>query len=291
MTVLVKAEGLRFLRGAQRALDGVSFELKAGTLTALAGTNGAGKTTLMKLILGLLTPSSGTLTVLGGEPGDNRCRVGYLPENVSFYDAMTLAEHMAYFGKLKGVSPAEIRRISEELRLTEIEHKTPGQCSKGQRQRLGLAQALLADPDILLMDEPTTGLDPQTTEALYDILTERTRRGCAVLISTHELSLVQNYLSEVMMLKAGRLTAGPASLEILRQAAGLPVTVSVRGMADSTAAVLGTNDVKWVNDHFVMSESALTGFLQRLTAAGYWDFEVAKPDLTALYTYFNGAAS
>ena len=137
MTAFVTAESLVFLRGSQRAVDGVSFQLHAGTLTALAGTNGAGKTTLLKLILGLLCPASGMLSVLGGRPGENRRRVGYLPENVSFYDAMTIEEHLTFFGRLKGVAPAAVRRTAERLRLAELAKKTPKDCSKGQRQRLG----------------------------------------------------------------------------------------------------------------------------------------------------------
>ena len=290
MTALVTAESLVFLRGSQRAVDGVSFQLHAGTLTALAGTNGAGKTTLLKLILGLLCPASGTLSVLGGRPGENRRRVGYLPENVSFYDAMTIEEHLTFFGRLKGVAPDAVRRTAERLRLAELAKKTPKDCSKGQRQRLGLAQALLADPDVLLMDEPTTGLDPQTTQALYEILAERASQGCAVLISTHELALVEKHLDQVMMLKDGRLTAGPATLEALRQRAQLPVRVSVPGCGADWAAKIGLPGVTWVKDHFVLSETALVPLVKQLTAAGCFDFEVTKPDLTALYSHFNGVA-
>ena len=268
MTAFVTAESLVFLRGSQRAVDGVSFQLHAGTLTALAGTNGAGKTTLLKLILGLLCPASGTLSVLGGRPGENRRRVGYLPENVSFYDAMTIEEHLTFFGRLKGVAPDAVR----------------------QRQRLGLAQALLADPDVLLMDEPTTGLDPQTTQALYEILAERASQGCAVLISTHELALVEKHLDQVMMLKDGRLTAGPATLEALRQRAQLPVRVSVPGCGADWAAKIGLPGVTWEHDHFVLPETALVPLVKQLTAVGCFDFEVTKPDLTALYSHFNGVA-
>ena len=290
MTALATAESLVFLRGRQRTVDGVSFQLHAGTLTALAGTNGAGKTTLLKLILGLLCPASGTLSVLGGQPGENRRRVGYLPENVCFYDAMTFEEHLAFFGRLKGVAPAVVRRTAEQLRLTELAKKTPKACSKGQRQRLGLAQALLADPEVLLMDEPTTGLDPQTTQALYEILAERARQGCAVLISTHELALVEKHLDQVMMLKAGRLTAGPATLGALRQQAQLPVLVSVPASKADWSAKVKVPGVTWVKDHFVLPESALVPLVKALTAAGCFDFEVTKPDLTALYAYFNEVA-
>ena len=188
------------------------------------------------------------------------------------------------------MAPDAVRRTAERLRLAELAKKTPKDCSKGQRQRLGLAQALLADPDVLVLDEPTTGLDPQTTQALYEILAERASQGCAVLISTHELALVEKHLDQVMMLKDGRLTAGPATLEALRQRAQLPVRVSVPGCGADWAAKIGLPGVTWVKDHFVLPETALVPLVKQLTAAGCFDFEVTKPDLTALYSHFNGVA-
>ena len=140
---------------------------------------------------------------------------------------MTVAEHLRFFGRLKRVDAARIAEVGEKLRLTEFARRTPKECSKGQRQRLGLAQALLTEPELLLLDEPTTGLDPQTTEALYAELVQMKEKGCAVLICTHELALAENFLDCVLMIKEGRIAAQAETLDALRAKANLPVRVTL----------------------------------------------------------------
>lgn len=223
----VAGDALTFERSGRRILTDITFRVKAGRITGLLGTNGAGKSTLIKLILGLIKPTAGTLTVLGGAPGEAPLKIGYLPENVSFYDQMTVAEHLRFFGRLKRVDAARIAAVGEKLRLTEFARRTPKECSKGQRQRLGLAQALLTEPELLLFDEPTTGLDPQTTEALYAELVQMKEKGCAVLICTHELALAENFLDCVLMIKEGRIAAQAETLDALRAKANLPVRVTL----------------------------------------------------------------
>ena len=223
----VAGDALTFERSGRRILTDITFRVKAGRITGLLGTNGAGKSTLIKLILGLIKPTAGTLTVLGGAPGEAPLKIGYLPENVSFYDQMTVAEHLRFFGRLKRVDAARIAEVGEKLRLTEFARRTPKECSKGQRQRLGLAQALLTEPELLLLDEPTTGLDPQTTEALYAELVQMKEKGCAVLICTHELALAENFLDCVLMIKEGRIAAQAETLDALRAKANLPVRVTL----------------------------------------------------------------
>ena len=154
----ITCDDLVFRRGDRTVLNRIGFELAPGRLHGLIGHNGAGKSTLIKLILGLLKPASGRLEVLGGAPGASPLDVGYLPENVSFYDAMTVEEHLRYFAGLKGVARPRIDELVEELGLGVVLRQRLGQCSKGQRQRLGLAQALLTRPRLLMLDEPTVGL-------------------------------------------------------------------------------------------------------------------------------------
>ncbi len=289
MTLAVKAENLRFLRGGRAVVDGMTFAVETGRVTALIGTNGAGKTTLMKLILGLVTPASGTLEVLGGEPGAQPLKVGYLPENVSFYDTMTVAEHLAFFAGVKGVSDVRRDEVAQRLRLTELAQKRPGDCSKGQRQRLGLAQAVLAAPELLVLDEPTTGLDPQTVSELYGLLTELAHSGCAVLLSTHELALAQKYADAVMMVKAGRLVAGPATIEALRQASGLSVRVVLR--ENRPAGLKLPAGVRETPEGFEAAEAAAPALVVALAAAGCGDFDIVRPDLASLYAHFNREAA
>ena len=149
----ISCSRLVFKRGARTVLGDVSFNLKKGTLTALIGHNGAGKSTLLKLVLGLLTPFSGSLTVLGAAPGSDPLKVGYLPENVSFYDQMTVGEHLDYFSALKSVGRSRVEELVAQLGLIDVIGQKLSQCSKGQRQRLGLAQALLTSPELLILDE------------------------------------------------------------------------------------------------------------------------------------------
>ena len=132
----ITCDDLVFRRGDRTVLNRIGFELAPGRLLGLIGHNGAGKSTLIKLILGLLKPASGRLEVLGGAPGASPLDVGYLPENVSFYDAMTVEEHLRYFAGLKGVARPRIDELVEELGLGVVLRQRLGQCSKGQRQRL-----------------------------------------------------------------------------------------------------------------------------------------------------------
>ena len=211
----ISCSHLVFKRGARTILNDISFDLKKGALTALIGHNGAGKSTLLKLVLGLLEPFSGSLTVLGAAPGSNPLKVGYLPENVSFYDQMTVRDHLRYFSALKCVSERRVQELVEQLGLTEVIGQKLGQCSKGQRQRLGLAQALLTNPELLILDEPTVGLDPAASLLMYRELSRLRDEGCSVVVCTHELALVEHYLDNALVISRG-LLAGAGTLDELR---------------------------------------------------------------------------
>lgn len=284
----VAGDALTFERSGRCILTDITFRVKAGRITGLLGTNGAGKSTLIKLILGLIKPTAGTLTVLGGAPGEAPLKIGYLPENVSFYDQMTVAEHLRFFGRLKRVDAARIAEVGEKLRLTEFARRTPKECSKGQRQRLGLAQALLTEPELLLLDEPTTGLDPQTTEALYAELVQMKEKGCAVLICTHELALAENFLDCVLMIKEGRIAAQAETLDALRAKANLPVRVTLTPAAAQKARA-GLPAGRLTGTAIDVAPGEVQAVLAFLTqTCGIWDFEVRHPDLRSLYAYFNG---
>ena len=203
----ITCDDLVFRRGDRTVLNRIGFELAPGRLLGLIGHNGAGKSTLIKLILGLLKPASGRLEVLGGAPGASPLDVGYLPENVSFYDAMTVEEHLRYFAGLKGVARPRIDELVEELGLGVVLRQRLGQCSKGQRQRLGLAQALLTRPRLLMLDEPTVGLDPAASSLMYRELSALRDAGCAVVVCTHELALVEPYLDQVLLLASAAAAA------------------------------------------------------------------------------------
>lgn len=280
---IVKSRDLVFKRGSRAYLNDVNFDLREGELMGLIGHNGAGKSTLIKLILGLLPISSGELTVMGGRPGTQLLKVGYLPENVSFYDAMTVREHLRYFADLKSVSRARVDELIQSLGLdVVIDHKL-GLCSKGQRQRLGLAQALLSEPRLLLLDEPTVGLDPVASQHMYKELSHLRHQGCAIVVCTHELALVEPYLDSALLLANGA-QRGYGTLDQLREQAGLPVTIIVKDVD-----VLRHPEVSpfVFEGRIVVPEGGLPDLVRLLTqTVGCYDFQVRKADLGAIFNHY-----
>ncbi|MGL5358477.1 MAG: ABC transporter ATP-binding protein, partial [Shewanella sp.] len=194
-----------------------------------------------KLILGLITPSAGQIQVQGQRVGKASARngisIGYLPENVSFYDHMTAAELLRYFAKLKGVSPAKVHELLGEFGLTPAKDRRIATFSKGMRQRLGLAQAILAEPKVLLLDEPTVGLDPLASAFLYHKMAELKAKGCGIMICTHELGLVQEQMDRALILGKGKMLAS-GNLAALRAAAALPVQLCLHSLCAQQLAHL-----------------------------------------------------
>lgn len=280
----ISCSRLVFKRGARTVLGDVSFNLKKGTLTALIGHNGAGKSTLLKLVLGLLTPFSGSLTVLGAAPGSDPLKVGYLPENVSFYDQMTVGEHLDYFSALKSVGRSRVEELVAQLGLIDVIGQKLSQCSKGQRQRLGLAQALLTSPELLILDEPTVGLDPAASLLMYRELSKLRDAGCSVVVCTHELALVEHYLDNALVLSHGRL-AGAGTLDELRAQASLAVKIAhvdldkIKAHAKISMLVRG--------NELLVRACELEAVVEMLTReCGIFDFEVKKADLGEIFRYF-----
>ncbi|WP_041510778.1 ABC transporter ATP-binding protein [Shewanella sp. cp20] len=191
------------------ALNELSFSLPSGQLMALLGHNGAGKSTLIKMILGLLRPTSGEVSVFGRAVTTSGAmtEIGYLPENISFYDKLTGHEVLSYFAALKGISKQTVNRLLEEFGLAYAQHKSVKDYSKGMKQRLGFAQAILARPRLLLLDEPTVGLDPQASQFIYHKIKQLVTQGSTVIVCTHELQLVESQLDLALILGRGRRLA------------------------------------------------------------------------------------
>lgn len=278
----IVSKDLSFNRGSTPILRDLNFSLPGGTLIGLIGHNGAGKSTLIKLILGLIQPKSGVLTVLGGKPGTQPLRVGYLPENVSFYDAMTIREHLEYFRKLKGVSRERSEELIEMLGISHVADHRAGSCSKGQRQRLGLAQALLSKPDLLLLDEPTVGLDPEASGFMYREIVHLRDQGCTVLVCTHELTLIEPFMNQGIVLSQGKI-CGLGSLDNLRNQAGLPVEISVslcvaKEIEKTPLKTFLKGQSIWVKEEDV--ESAIKTLTQDLQV---FDFRITRADLRKVY--------
>ena len=183
-----------FLRRRTTAVDGVSFKVEAGEIFGFLGPNGAGKTTTMKMLMGLIHPTSGEALVLGRPAGDvrSKLRVGYLPENPYFYDYLTALEFMHMVGRLYGLSTAERGRRAHELLdrlgLSMAKARPMRSYSKGMMQRVGLAQALIGDPEVVVMDEPMSGLDPIGRKEVRDLIMDLKARGKTVFFCTHILA-------------------------------------------------------------------------------------------------------
>ncbi|HQX81583.1 MAG TPA: ABC transporter ATP-binding protein [Vicinamibacterales bacterium] len=215
-----------FGRRKQRALDEVSFELSRGEVFGLLGPNGAGKTTTLKLITGLLRPTSGHVTVFGGAPGDRAARaaLGFLPEHPVFYDHLTAEELLAYFAGLCGISGADrTRRVSQvldDVGLGDARRRPMRQYSKGMLQRVGLAQALINEPALVILDEPMSGLDPIGRREVRELILKLRDGSRTVLFSSHILSDAETLCSRVAILARGRLMASGAVGDLTAGKAG-----------------------------------------------------------------------
>ena len=200
-----------WFRPSVMALSGVSFEVPQGQIFGLLGPNGAGKTTIIKILLGIVRASSGSASLLGHAAGKRRGRrrVGYLPENLQLGAHQNANTALEYFGRLSNMSHADIRSRGEMLLkkvgLAARKKEPIKQYSKGMRQRLGLAQALLHQPELLILDEPTDGLDPVGRSQVRDIMRELKDQGCTVFLNSHLLQEVEMVCDHVAILSRGQL--------------------------------------------------------------------------------------
>jgi ABC-2 type transport system ATP-binding protein len=211
-TAAIAVERLRKVYKGVVAVDGISFDLTPGTITGLLGGNGAGKTTTIAMIMGLVTPTSGSVTVLGAAMPRGRYRVLHRMNFESPYVDMpmrlTVRQNLTVFAELYGVEdvPARIAALAADLDLTEFLDRPNGKLSAGQKTRVALAKSLLNEPEVLLLDEPTASLDPDTADWVRGRLeTFCRRRGATVLLASHNMSEVERLCSRVIIMKRGRI--------------------------------------------------------------------------------------
>ena len=211
---MITAKGLTKRYARNIAVDDISFEVEKGQIVGFLGPNGAGKTTTMRILTCFLPPTSGTATVAGfevvGQPLEVKRRIGYLPEAPPLYPEMTTAEYLSFVGSLKGLSGSELRQrvdyVCDRCNVTDVRNKLLGRLSKGYRQRVGLAQAVIHNPEVLILDEPTAGLDPKQINETRDLI-KSLAGDHTIVISTHILSEVEQTCQQVIIINKGKLVA------------------------------------------------------------------------------------
>jgi len=275
------------------ALQTITMTLGEGEVLGLFGHNGAGKTTMMKLILGVISPTQGQVEVMGMAPDSKeawhcRSKVGYLPENVSFYEQLTGLEVLTYFAKLKGFSKKEAIELLEQVGITYAMKRQVKTYSKGMRQRLGLAQAFIGEPKLLLLDEPTVGLDPIATRDFYKTVDQLKANGSSVILCSHVLPGVEQHIDRAMILSSGKLLA-MGTLSELRQQAALPVTIKPSGLNGTVAANTKLNGFlssSCQQTLMVPEHEKLMVLKELLSLDGLNDIHVEAANLEQVYQHF-----
>ena len=257
---MITVENLTKRYAAKTAIEGVSFQVEQGEILGFLGPNGAGKTTTMRIVVGFMPASDGTVRVDGFDvfenPLDVRRRIGYLPENPPLYLEMTVTGYLRFVAKIKGVPKdkidAEIKRVMERVNITDVQDRIIAKLSKGYKQRVGLAQALLNDPPVMILDEPTIGLDPKQIHEVRELIKDLAGKHTVVL-STHILPEVEQTCHRVVIIDKGRIVAidTPQNLRFQLQGAeriSLEVQGPVSEITSKLKAMPGVVDVRKIAD-------------------------------------------
>jgi ABC-2 type transport system ATP-binding protein len=224
MSHILEVRDIRKTFGALKAVDGVSFTVRRGTITGLLGRNGAGKTTTIRMITGIFLPDSGTIDWVGDTSGMSfRDRIGYLPEERGLYKQMKVIEQLLFLAEIKGKKPSEVKasadRWLERFELTEKREAKVEELSKGNQQKVQLIGTLLHDPDLIILDEPQSGLDPVNMVLVRNVLRELRQEGKTILLSTHMMGEAERMADEIILIHSGKVVL-EGSLDEVRATAG-----------------------------------------------------------------------
>ena len=287
--------------GPTRALDGASLELHEGEMLALLGPNGAGKTTLVRAISGRVRLDGGTIELFGlalGVTGtDGRTKLGVVPQEIALYPLLTARENLGVWGRLHGVAPGDLRpRVERALTWTALADRADEpikQFSGGMRRRLNIACGILHEPRVVLLDEPTVGVDPQSRERIYDMLAELRDAGVSVLLTTHQLEEAEARCQRIVIIDHGRAIAAGTLAELVEQTIGAQRRVTLTldrvpagplpGFEDGTAGATLRTQVRDV-------AGELPPLLGRVREAGckVLDVDVRSPSLHAVFIHLTG---
>ena len=293
------------------AVDHISFSIEKGQIVGFLGPNGAGKTTTMRMLTCFLPPTSGTATVAGfdvlEEPMEVKKRIGYLPETPPLYPEMRTSEYLSFVGKLKGLSGAQlserVKYVSDRCAISDVQEKLLGKLSKGYRQRVGLAQAIIHNPDVLILDEPTAGLDPKQINETRDLI-KSLAGDHTIILSTHILPEVEQTCERVIIINKGKVIATDSVSNLQSRArGGESVLVEVAGRngdLDTAAVVSRLQSVPGVskavfkekrqarNVFEVDSDKGrlVRGDLARAVVEAGWDLNELRPSAMSLEEVF-----
>jgi ABC-2 type transport system ATP-binding protein len=268
MTVMVEIDQLSKSFGSFRAVDGISLTVSKGEVLGFLGPNGAGKTTTMRMIAGFLTPSAGTARVCGRDVGDDptgvKSIIGYLPEGSPSYDDMTVGGFLKFIAEIRGYDGAErkarVDNVVTRLGLAEVLDRSIDILSKGYRRRVGLAQSILHDPPVLILDEPTDGLDPNQKHQVRSLIAEMAPEK-AIIVSTHILEEVEAVCTRAVIIGGGRVLADGTAEQLRTR---LPQSNAVCVVLPQAAAAAATAHFKTLGNVAAVFESAAGGGLAKL---------------------------
>jgi ABC-2 type transport system ATP-binding protein len=276
---VLRAEGLRKWFGRTQVVEDLSLEVKRGEIVGLLGPNGSGKTTSLRMMLGLIPPDAGRVTLLGQPPQRARDRTGYLPEERGLYKDERALDVLVYVGRLRGMSRTEARRRALEwmarLELEDHTHSKVEKLSHGMQQRLQFIASVLHDPELLILDEPFQGLDPIHTLLLLQILGELRDQGVAIVLSTHQLDLAEQLCDRVAMLFQGRVVVEGTLEEIRQKFAGRVVRVIAESLPPDLPGVQEIRsfgrEKKLILEEQADPDSILRALLERGARVDLWE--------------------
>ena len=301
---VIEMRGVAKHFGDTQAVDGVDLTVQAGELFGLIGHNGAGKTTLFKQLLGLLPPTRGDIHI-AGQPARGeafrqvRRSIGYLPESLALYDNLSGLETLQFFARLKGADSASCLPLLGKIGLGDAARRRVRGYSKGMRQRLGFAQALLGSPRLLILDEPTNGLDPQGIREFYQILRELREQGVTVILSSHILAEIQLRVDRLALMRTGKIQA-LGTVHELREALNLPLDFRLTlspGAAESVRQALArqpgaslqldgdTAHIRCPREHKMAVLSVLANLDRAIV-----DLHIREPSLEDVFLGYSDAA-
>jgi ABC-2 type transport system ATP-binding protein len=307
--ITVKELTKRYARNT--AVDNISFEIEKGQIVGFLGPNGAGKTTTMRMLTCFMPPTAGTATVAGfdvlEEPMEVKKRIGYLPETPPLYPEMRTGEYLAFVGSLKGLSGVKLRErvdyVCDRCSVADVRDKLISKLSKGYRQRVGLAQAIIHNPDVLILDEPTAGLDPKQINETRDLI-KSLAGDHTIILSTHILPEVEQTCEQVIIINKGKLIATDSVHNLQNRARGVEsviVEVAVRnGDLDSATVqsrlqkVSGVNKVSFkekgqtrnIFEVESVKDRLIRGDLARAIVEAGWDLNELRPSAMSLEEIF-----